>query len=122
MKNLIIFILGFFVGMFFLFVLGFRHENTIKKRLLSELINISENLINNDIQFIEVKGKKGMVTLNTNMSKDSVKILLGKPDKVNLRSYGNRNLEDWGYNISNKYIPDLNIQFENGIVKGVRND
>lgn len=73
-----------------------------------------------EVQYVEVKGKKGNVTLHTGMPKDSVQRLVGKPDQVDLRSYGSTTLEDWGYKIKNSYVSDLDIHFENGKLKSVR--
>ena len=61
------------------------------------------------------------MTLHTGMTKDSVRILVGKPDNVALRSYGNA-LEDWGYKIRNNYVPDLEINFQAGKLKSLRQD
>ncbi len=43
------------------------------------------------------------MTLHTGMPKDSVQILIGKPDKVSLDTYGNSTSESWGYKINNKF-------------------
>ena len=59
--------------------------------------------------------------LHTGMTKDSVRILVGKPNNVEFRSYGNA-LEDWGYKIRNNYFPDLEINFEDGKLKSLRQD
>ena len=120
MKQFLIFIGGFVAGavvtLFVLFVLSFAFRS-----------NYSENESYIQVQYVEVKGKNGIVTLHTGMSKDSVQILVGKPDEVNLRTYGSTALEDWGYKINNKYgLPkeyqtaDLTIDFENGKLNNVR--
>jgi hypothetical protein len=67
-----------------------------------------------------VTGKKGNVTLHTGMSKDSVQILVGKPDEINLNEMLNTYYEKWGYKLKNEYISDLDIDFEDGKLKGVR--
>jgi len=107
-----------------LYAIGFRTESSVKEQLKQELIQrLSHNLENlsqdAEVQYIEVKGRKGNVTLHTGMTKDSVRILVGKPDNVELRSYGNA-LEDWGYKIRNNYVPDLEINFEAGKLKSLR--
>ena len=113
-------------GALLLYAIGFSTENSLKEKLARELIDtLSHNLANlnqeTEIQYIEVKSKKGIVTLHTGMTKDSVRILVGKPDNVKLRSYGNA-LEDWGYKIRNNYVPDLEINFEAGKLKSLRQD
>ena len=122
MKQILVFIGGMVAGALLLYAIGFRTENSVRERIARELIEkLSDNLTKQDgeVQYIEVKGKKGNVTLHTGMTKDSVRILVGKPDNVELRSYGNA-LEDWGYKIRNNYVPDLEINFEAGKLKSLR--
>ena len=122
MKQILVFIGGMVAGALLLYAIGFRTENSVREQIARELIEkLSDNLTKQDgeVQYIEVKGKKGNVTLHTGMTKDSVRILLGKPDNVELRSYGNA-LEDWGYKIRNNYFPDLEINFEAGKLKSLR--
>lgn len=122
MKQFLIFIGGMVAGALLLYAIGFRKESSVREKLGRELIEtLSDNFTNQeaDVQYIEVKGRKGNVTLHTGMTKDSVRILVGKPDNVELRSYGNA-LEDWGYKIRNNYVPDLEINFEGGKLKSLR--
>ena len=122
MKPFLIFIGGMVAGALLLYAIGFRTKNSVREKIGRELIEtLSHNLSNQEgeVQYIEVKGKKGNVTLHTGMTKDSVRILVGKPDNVELRSYGNA-LEDWGYKIRNNYVPDLEINFEAGKLKSLR--
>lgn len=125
MNKFLIFIAGMIAGALLLYAIGFRSESSIKEQLKQELIETLSHLqeLNKEpeVQYIEVKGKKGNVTLHTGMTKDSVQILLGKPDNVELRSYGNA-LEDWGYKIRDNYTPDLVINFEAGKLKSLRQD
>jgi hypothetical protein len=105
-----------------LYATGFSTENSVREKIGRELIEtLSHNLSNQEgeIQYIEVKGRKGNATLHTGMTKDSVRILVGKPDNVELRSYGNA-LEDWSYKIRSNYVPDLEINFEAGKLKSLR--
>jgi hypothetical protein len=116
MKQFLIFIGGVVAGALLLYAMGFRKESSVREQIARELIEkLGDNFANQkaEVQYIEVKGKKGNVTLHTGMTKDSVRILVGKPDNVALRSYGNA-LEDWGYKIRNNYVPDLEINFEAG--------
>ena len=124
MKQFLIFIGGMIAGALLLYAIGFRKESSVREQIARQLIEkLSDNSANQDaeVQYIEVKGKKGNVTLHTGMTKDSVRILVGKPDNVELRSYGNA-LEDWGYKIRNNYVPDLEINFEAGKLKSLRQD
>jgi len=129
MKKFLIFIGGFAAGALFLFLIlyiisirsNYSEREILRQKLMSELMNSFEDDVQEvQIQYVEVKGKKGNVRLHTGMHKDSVQILLGKPDKVNLRTYGKTAYEDWGYKIKNSYVSDLDIDFENGKLKSVR--
>jgi hypothetical protein len=80
--------LGDDCGALLLYAIGFRTESSLKEQLRRELIETLSNNLGNlnqeaEVQYIEVKGKKGNVTLHTGMPKHSVKILVGKPDEVN---------------------------------------
>lgn len=124
MKQFLIFIAGMIAGALLLYAIGFRKESSVREQIARQLIEkLSDNSANQnaEVQYIEVKGKKGNVTLHTGMTKDSVRLLVGKPDNVALRSYGNA-LEDWGYKIRNNYVPDLEINFEGGKLKSLRQD
>ena len=67
----------------------------------------------------EIKGKNGAVQLYTGMPKDSVLLLVGKPENVRLNSIGNKTYETWQYNMTSKYSSDLEIEFENGELTGI---
>lgn len=125
MKQFLIFIGGMVAGALLLYAIGFRTENSVKEQLRQELIEtVSQNLASlnqeAEVQYIEVKGKKGNVTLHTGMVKDSVQMLVGKPDEIDLYKVGHTNFEKWGYKLKNKYISDLDIDFEDGKLEGVR--
>jgi len=134
MNKFLIFIGGMVAGALLLYAIGFRTESSLKEQLKRELIETLSNNLRNlnqeaEVQYIEVKGKKGNVTLHTGMPKDSVKILVGKPDEVSLDEIRNIHFEKWGYKITNKHgvpteyqIPDLNIDFKDGKLNGVRQE
>lgn len=106
-KILIYFIIGFFLLVFILFVIN---------AFLSPLEKESPV----EVQYIEVTGKNGEVQVYIGMQKDSVKILVGKPDKIDIHTSGKKTFENWRYNLNNKYRTDLDIDFENGRLKGLR--
>ena len=107
LKILISIIIGFFLLIFIL-------------PILSVFISSSSEKESPQVQYVEIIGKHGNVKLHIGMIKDSVKILVGKPDEVDLRSIGNTTYESWGYKIKNDYLSDLDIDFENGKLKAVR--
>lgn len=125
MKQFLIFVGGMVAGVLLLYAIGFRKESSVREQIARELIeNFSDSYANQEaeIQYIEVKGKKGNVTLHTGMPKDSVKMLVGKPDKVDLHTIGNTAYESWGYKLRNNYLTDLDIDFKDGKLKSVQQD
>jgi hypothetical protein len=95
MKKFPIFIGGFVAGALFLFLIlyiisiksDYSEREKLRQKLMSELLNSFDDEVQEaQIQYVEVGGKKGSVMLHTGMPKDSVQLLLGKPDEVNLRS------------------------------------
>lgn len=78
-----------------------------------------ENDTKQPIEYVEITGKKGPVTLYIGIPKDSVRMLVGKPDEVDLRTVGSEVREDWGYKIKNKYASDLDIGFIDGRLKSI---
>lgn len=118
MKSFLIFIAGLISGVLLMILISF---------ILGLASLSSEKEI--PVQYIEVQGRKGAVTLHTGMIKDSVEILCGKPDEVSLHSIGSTTYEDWGYKIKTKHglpkdyqISDLKINFEDGKLKAVDQD
>ena len=80
MKPFLVFIYGMITGALLLYAIGFRTENSVREKIGRELIEtLSNNLSNQEgeVQYIEVMGKKGNVTLHIGMTKDSVRILVG---------------------------------------------
>lgn len=83
----------------------------------------AENPQRENIQYIDIRGKHGEVTVHTYMSKDSVKILIGKPTRVNLMTIGNDAHEYWEYDFPNQgqygTTRRLKISFYNGELKEI---
>lgn len=111
MKSILIFIFGFVAGIVATIFFAF---------LISLGSNQNEKIENKKtIQKVEVKGKKGRVTLYVGIPKDSVELLVGKPDEVRLDNLGGHTMEDWGYKLKNVYVSDLNISFTDGRMTAV---
>lgn len=70
----------------------------------------------------EVVTKKGLVKLHLGMPKDSVILLIGKPDNYNSHSVGSTVVEEVGYVIKSKNCEDLSFHFENGVLESFRQD
>jgi len=91
MKQFLIFICGFVAGILFIL-------------FISLIFSFSYSREEVQVQHIDVKGKKGEVTLYVGMPKDSVLMLVGKPDNVNLYSSGGTTSEGWNYNLKNNIV------------------
>lgn len=132
MKKFLVFISGMITGALLLYsvlyIISSKSEYSKEEQLRQQLINIVSTGLSNsfdtqkqetEIQHIEVRGKLGRATVHTEMIKDSVRILLGKPDDVKMHTIGQTTYEDWGYKIKNRHISDLNVNFQNGRLKGI---
>jgi hypothetical protein len=83
--------------------------------------NTEENEQRN-IQSFELTTKNGIVKLHTYMSKDSVQILMGRPQSTDIEDYEYKGdvRETWKYKGTNRYIDEFTIEFSNGKLKSVR--
>ena len=75
-----------------------------------------------NIQSFELTTKKGIVKLHTYMPKDSVQILMGRPQSTDINDYGYKGEvhETWKYKGTNRYVDEFTIEFTNGKLKSVR--
>lgn len=101
---------------------------------LQQLSDEYDNVINNNqkiskelnsarknIQSFDLTTKNGVVKLHTYMSKDSVQILMGRPQSTDINDYGVGGvIETWKYKGSNRYVDEFTIEFTNGKLKSVR--
>lgn len=127
------FILGVVCTLGVLFVIG-KMQNTEEDQLREEirtqaLKNLKQSLdeFNTDengqrnIQSFELITKKGIVKLHTYMPKDSVQILMGRPQSTDVDDYGYGEVsETWKYKGTNRYVDEFTIEFSNGELKSVR--
>jgi len=106
-------------------------ENRLREEIrMKALKNLNHSLgeldTDNDekrnIQSFELTTKKAVVKLHTYMSKDSVKILMGRPQSTDINHYGYNDEvhETWKYKGSNKYSDEFTIEFINSKLKSVR--
>lgn len=72
------------------------------------------------MEWVEIRGRKGYASVHIGMPKDSVKMLVGRPNKVDLRQYGGSvAVETWKYRINSKYTEDLVIEIRDGKLERV---
>ena len=81
---------------------------------------VDENGQRNNESF-ELTTKKGIVALHTYMSKDSVKILMGRPESTSIDDSGYNGMvtETWKYKGTNTVFDEFTILFTNGKLKSV---
>lgn len=128
--------LGFILGVVFTFgVLYFigttqnTEENQLREEIrIQALKNLKQSLDGansdengNNVQYFELTTKKGIVKLHTHMSKDSVKILMGRPESIDVNDYGynGKVAERWMYRGTNRYVDEFTIEFIDGKLKSV---
>ncbi len=127
------FVLGVICTFGVLYVISIS-QNTEENRLREEiriqaLKNLNQSLSGNysdengeqNIQSFELTTKKGIVKLRTFMPKDSVKILMGRPQSTDIQNneYNGKVSETWKYKGTNRYIDEFTIEFSNGKLKSV---
>lgn len=106
-------------------------ENQLREEIrIQALKNLKQSLDESDtdeneqrnIQSFELTTKNGIVKLHTYMSKDSVQILMGRPQSTDINDYGFNEevFETWKYKGTNRYIDEFTIEFTNGKLKSVR--
>jgi hypothetical protein len=130
--------LGFVLGVVFtfgvLYVIGIIQNNEenqlIEEIRIRTLKNLEETLEKSDsneygqtnFQAFELTTKKGIVKLSTYMPKDSVQILMGRPQSTDIvaNEYNGDVSETWKYKGRNRYTDEFTIEFTNGKLKSVR--
>lgn len=73
-----------------------------------------------NIHYFELSTKRGDITLHTLMPKDSVRILMGKPNTVDVDDIGMDVYETWKYKGRNRVIDEFTVEFVNGRLRSVR--
>jgi len=128
------FVLGIICTFGVLYVISIT-QNTEENQLREEiriraLKNLNQSLDgsytdDNDqqnIQSFELITKKGIVELRTYMPKDSVKMIMGRPQSTDVQNneFNGEVDETWKYKGSNRYVDEFTIEFTNGKLKSVR--
>lgn len=128
MKPIFIFLGGMFTGAIILYaalimINFFSTRQMVREHLAQKYQELNAKP---EVQYVDVTGKLGDATVHTGMEKDSVTLLLGKPDNANLRTVGSSTRETWSYEIKkddndNPYdnYKRINIDFENGYLENV---
>ncbi len=117
MGNFLSFIFGMIVGGILTIALLFKVgiNNVSNDSLHEDNEVVQEEVKKEPIHYFEVKKGSKYIELHTYMPKDSVALLLGKPDKVDMHynEYSDIMQETWIYEDAWE-IPEHSINFENG--------
>lgn len=82
---------------------------------------IKESQESRNIQSFELSTKNGIVRLHTCMPKDSVQILMGRPQSTGINDMGRLGVhETWEYKGRNSVVSEFTIEFTDGELKSVR--
>ncbi|GAB6012460.1 hypothetical protein [Viscerimonas tarda] len=127
------FVLGVVCTIGVLFLIANTKENQLKEEIRNQLLeNLKQSLneSNEDepnkyeprnIQSFELSTKNGIVKLHTYMPKDSVQILMGRPQSTDVNDMGILGIrETWEYKGRNRYTSEFTIEFTDGELKSVR--
>lgn len=120
--RLFTFIMGGIVGVaLFCYIMSISGYDIVRKQSVVFPILNKEN-VSPKVHYFTVNGPKGEVTLNTEMKRDSVRILLGKPSSTDFQALGESSSETWKYEFTGRdySVRILTVNFENEKVESVR--
>ena len=73
-----------------------------------------------DVHSFELSTKNGIIKLHTYMSKDSVQILMGRPQSTDIQNIGGMGVyETWKYKGRNQYVDEFTLRFKDGELESV---
>jgi hypothetical protein len=127
------FILGVVCTIGVFFIIGTQQnteENQLREEIRTIILNNLKQSLDNigtdeneqrNIQSFELDTKKGIVKLHTYMPKDSVQILMGRPQSTDIDDNGfGKVKETWKYKGRNRYADEFTVEFTNGKLTSVR--
>ena len=121
--------LGFMIGVVCtlatLIVMGTRYNDNAahkpteyKNRVLQ--FQSDEETPRHNIHSFELSTKNGIIKLHTYMSKDSVQILMGRPQSTDIQDIGGMGVyETWKYKGRNQYVDEFTLRFKDGELESV---
>lgn len=114
------FIMGGIVGVvLFMYIMSLAGYNIVRQDRVISYPSVEAK--KTKAHYFTVNGPKGEVVLNTEMKRDSVRILLGKPTKTEFYGMGSGSSETWTYEIPGKnYFPRiLTVDFKDEKLESV---
>ena len=121
--------LGFMIGVVCtlatLIVMGTGYNDNVehkpteyKNRVLQ--FQSDEETPRHNIHSFELSTKNGIIKLHTYMSKDSVQILMGRPQSTDIQDIGGMGVyETWKYKGRNQYVDEFTLRFKDGELESV---
>lgn len=109
------FILGIVCTFFFLSIFYFASAPKIEDTDFDDEMPTLYGDSKGDIQYFNVRSKKGKATIHTGMPKDSVILLLGEPTEFMSSDY----IDEITYRYGNYDLNSLRIEFRKGKVKSI---
>ena len=115
--------LGFMIGVVCtlatLIVFGTEHKPTEHKNRVLQFQS-DEEAPEHDVHSFELSTKNGIIKLHTYMSKDSVQILMGRPQSTDIQNIGGMGVyETWKYKGRNQYVDEFTLRFKDGELESV---
>ena len=122
--------LGFMIGVVCtlatLIVLGIGYNDNAKHNpieLKNKVLQFQsdEEAPRHNVHSFELSTKSGIIKLHTYMSKDSVQILMGRPQSTDIQDIGGIGVyETWKYKGRNQYVDEFTLRFKDGELESVR--
>ncbi|WP_418211302.1 hypothetical protein ACNOHN_03705 [Bacteroides zhangwenhongii] len=122
--------LGFMIGVVCtlatLIVLGTGYNDNAKHNPIEHKNKVlqfqsDEEASRHNVHSFELSTKSGIIKLHTYMSKDSVQILMGRPQSTDIQDIGGIGVyETWKYKGRNQYVDEFTLRFKDGELESVR--
>jgi hypothetical protein len=122
--------LGFMIGVVCtlatLIVLGTGYNDNAKHNPIERKNKVlqfqsDEEAPRHNVHSFELSTKSGIIKLHTYMSKDSVQILMGRPQSTDIQDIGGIGVyETWKYKGRNQYVDEFTLRFKDGELESVR--
>ena len=122
--------LGFMIGVVCtlatLIVLGTGYNDNTKHNPIEHKNKVlqfqsDEEVPRHNVHSFELSTKSGIIKLHTYMSKDSVQILMGRPQSTDIQNIGGMGVyETWKYKGRNQYVDEFTLRFKDGELESVR--
>ena len=121
--------LGFMIGVVCtlatLIILGTGYNDNTKHNPIEHKNKVlqfqsDEEAPRHNVHSFELSTKSGIIKLHTYMSKDSVQILMGRPQSTDIQNIGGMGVyETWKYKGRNQYVDEFTLRFKDGELESV---